>query len=300
MKTTISTIIVSVLFSSSIAFGAPFIDNGDNTVTDTATGMTWVKYAETGVTWAEADDYCANLELAGYQWALPGGRDLKASGPFDAAGNPIEFSWELEFTRNNDGVQSWVYQDSTDSTFAVGNSFIGAALCITDGTAKAPAVATSFEIPFDMLLKVESVSDIAEIDIYKNNEFVVGFNSKYVTELPVGDMLTGDVVSVAINGVMAEIVSVEVLDVYPWFRAVVGNDIVVTLVDPPADPVVETVYVTEYVDTVCEYDAYDIETAYQDGAASVTCDDGNNGHGNDDDHDDDSNPGRGNKKHHRN
>jgi len=65
-----------------------FVDNGDETVTDKNTGLMWMKndngaYGvgdETygGMFWADALDYCENLELAGKSdWRLPNAKELQ-------------------------------------------------------------------------------------------------------------------------------------------------------------------------------------------------------------------------------
>jgi hypothetical protein len=41
-----------------------FITNGDGTVTDTITGLTWQQETAGPMTWEEAQEYCAKLELA--------------------------------------------------------------------------------------------------------------------------------------------------------------------------------------------------------------------------------------------
>jgi hypothetical protein len=49
-----------------------FHDNGDLTVTDATTGLTWQKSYATGKTWQDAKAYCAGLPLAGHcDWRLP-------------------------------------------------------------------------------------------------------------------------------------------------------------------------------------------------------------------------------------
>ncbi len=66
---------------------ASFIDNGDGTVTDTATGLMWAQAsADTdddgspdGMSWQEALVWCENLELAGYtDWRLPNINELRS------------------------------------------------------------------------------------------------------------------------------------------------------------------------------------------------------------------------------
>lgn len=54
-------------------FKNEFVDNGDGTVTDNATGLTWEKAGSPGrMTWKDADSYAKNLVLAGPEkWRLP-------------------------------------------------------------------------------------------------------------------------------------------------------------------------------------------------------------------------------------
>ncbi len=57
-----------------------FVDNGDGTVTDTATGLMW-QQSDDGVcrNWEEALEYAENLELAGYDdWTLPDAHQLQS------------------------------------------------------------------------------------------------------------------------------------------------------------------------------------------------------------------------------
>ena len=56
-----------------------FVDNGDGTITDLATGLMWQK-ADSVVTynWEQALDYAENLTLAGYSdWRLPNVKELQ-------------------------------------------------------------------------------------------------------------------------------------------------------------------------------------------------------------------------------
>jgi hypothetical protein len=57
-----------------------FIDNKDDTITDTDTGLIWqIEPPEKAMTWKEAIDYCENLRLDGYtNWRLPTITELKS------------------------------------------------------------------------------------------------------------------------------------------------------------------------------------------------------------------------------
>ena len=57
-----------------------FADNGDGTVTDTATGLMW-QQADDGVArdWGEALAYAEDLTLAGHgDWRLPNAKELQS------------------------------------------------------------------------------------------------------------------------------------------------------------------------------------------------------------------------------
>lgn len=57
-----------------------FIDNGNNTVTDTMTGLVWPKDVNfPGLTWQAAQSYVANMTLGGYtDWRLPTVNELQS------------------------------------------------------------------------------------------------------------------------------------------------------------------------------------------------------------------------------
>ncbi|TEW56876.1 DUF1566 domain-containing protein [Psychromonas sp. RZ22] len=57
-----------------------FVDNGDGTITDTATGLMWQKADnKAGITWQDALTYAENLTLGGYDdWRLPNAKELQS------------------------------------------------------------------------------------------------------------------------------------------------------------------------------------------------------------------------------
>ncbi|MFA6843446.1 MAG: DUF1566 domain-containing protein [Bacilli bacterium] len=57
-----------------------FIDNGDGTITDLATGLMWQQGdSEQGMDWEDSLYYANNLELAGYDdWQLPNAKELQS------------------------------------------------------------------------------------------------------------------------------------------------------------------------------------------------------------------------------
>ena len=56
-----------------------FIDNGDGTVTDIATGLMWLEEDSGPMNWRDALVYCDSLEYAGYDdWRLPDAKELQS------------------------------------------------------------------------------------------------------------------------------------------------------------------------------------------------------------------------------
>ncbi len=57
-----------------------FVDNGDSTITDNATGLMWMKNdSKTGMTWQNALGYSENLQYAGHSdWRLPDAKELQS------------------------------------------------------------------------------------------------------------------------------------------------------------------------------------------------------------------------------
>ncbi|MCP3663049.1 MAG: DUF1566 domain-containing protein [Gammaproteobacteria bacterium] len=86
-----------------------FIDNGDGTVTDAATGLMWQKSdSSNGVNWENALEYAENLELGGYSdWRLPNTKELQSIVDYtrslqttnSAAINPVFITTEVNDPR---------------------------------------------------------------------------------------------------------------------------------------------------------------------------------------------------------
>ncbi len=57
-----------------------FVDNGDSTISDNATGLMWMKNdSKTTMNWEDALDYAENLDYAGYSdWRLPDVKELQS------------------------------------------------------------------------------------------------------------------------------------------------------------------------------------------------------------------------------
>jgi hypothetical protein len=57
-----------------------FVDNGDQTISDQATGLMWQQSdSDTGYNWKDALNYCETLSLARYEdWRLPNAKELQS------------------------------------------------------------------------------------------------------------------------------------------------------------------------------------------------------------------------------
>jgi hypothetical protein len=88
------------------------VDNGDGTVTDTATGLMWQQAEPALMTWEAALAYCENLNLAGHEdWRLPNRNELQSIVAYENSLPSID-------TTVFPGAVSGVYWAST--TFAAG------------------------------------------------------------------------------------------------------------------------------------------------------------------------------------
>jgi hypothetical protein len=93
-----------------------FKDNGDGTITDAATGLTWMQAdSSTGMDWPAALDYSEALELAGHSdWRLPNAKELQSIIDYtrspdtsdSAAIDPVFTSTEI---RNEGGEKDFAH-----------------------------------------------------------------------------------------------------------------------------------------------------------------------------------------------
>ena len=107
-----------------------FIDNNDGTVTDTKTGLMWVKDTTPGVfTWLKAIEYCEGL---GDGWRLPTIEELISIvdyNRFDPAIDPI-FECKLSYywsstTNAGNPSNAWVVYFYDGSLYYGNKSFYG-------------------------------------------------------------------------------------------------------------------------------------------------------------------------------
>ena len=108
-----------------------FIDNGDETVTDTSTGLMWQKDGSAQRNWKEALSYCENLSLAGYDdWRLPDINELQSLVDFrryDPAIDPsfsnTDSSYYWSSTTDVDGTDSYAWVIDFSSGYTYSNSY---------------------------------------------------------------------------------------------------------------------------------------------------------------------------------
>jgi len=99
-----------------------FVDNGDGTVTDRATGMMWQKTDSlVGMSWEEALAYAEGLEAGGYRdWRLPNAKELHSildysRSPATSASAAIDSVFEATAITNENGVTDypWYWTSTT-------------------------------------------------------------------------------------------------------------------------------------------------------------------------------------------
>ena len=79
-KSVIIFILIIFLSSASYAYiENQFVDNGNGTITDNATGLTWRQGTDGTMNWQGALSFCEDLDYAGYtDWRLPDVKELRS------------------------------------------------------------------------------------------------------------------------------------------------------------------------------------------------------------------------------
>lgn len=95
-----------------------FMDNGDGTVTDHATGLMWQQTDSThGMNWPGALQYAQNLTLGGYSdWRLPNAKELHSIVDYSRspqAGNPAKRGAALNGVFNANNPDAWHWSSTT-------------------------------------------------------------------------------------------------------------------------------------------------------------------------------------------
>jgi gluconolactonase len=129
-----------------------FSDNGDGTVTDTATGLLWQKSDGGAMDWEQAWAYAGALELGGYDdWRLPSSHELFDLLDFQKAGRALDadyfpdtgaqYYWSADFLAGDAGRAWAVNAGGTIDAYAKNDTSGGAAgrfvaRCVRDGNAR--------------------------------------------------------------------------------------------------------------------------------------------------------------------
>jgi hypothetical protein len=102
---------------------ADFVDNGNGTVTDTATGLMWQQAESDEMWWEEAVTYCEQLELAGYDdWRLPNINELQSIVDYNKVASEEDPAIDTNFFPNLLGNSYWsatTYTRFTDQAWLV-------------------------------------------------------------------------------------------------------------------------------------------------------------------------------------
>lgn len=117
-----------------------FVDNGDGTITDLATGLMWMQN-DSGTTydWQDALEYAEDLSYAGYDdWHLPNAKELQSIVDYSKAPNaidPDDRSAAIDPIFNLTETESWFWTSTSlgDDNFAFGVYFcFGRALSVLE------------------------------------------------------------------------------------------------------------------------------------------------------------------------
>ena len=93
------------------AANAAYVDNGNGTVTDTATGLTWEQATAPGIyTWEQALDYCEDLILGSRSdWRLPTIKEL------DSIVDLTRYNPSINTAYFPDTAASWYWSSTTNA-----------------------------------------------------------------------------------------------------------------------------------------------------------------------------------------
>ena len=88
-----------------------YTDNGDGTITDTATGLMWQQAGASGMTWEQALAYCEGLDLGGHaDWRLPSIKELRSLA------ETSRYNPSVHTTYFPDSAASWYWSGTTRAT----------------------------------------------------------------------------------------------------------------------------------------------------------------------------------------
>jgi len=117
------------LFCASL-LGAPYTDNGNGTMTDSATGLIWQKCSNgqnatscsgsaSTLTWSNAITYCNGLTLAGRTWRLPNVNELRTIVDYTKSSEPPIDTTAFPSTQSGGYWSSSTYAQNTSYAWYV-------------------------------------------------------------------------------------------------------------------------------------------------------------------------------------
>ncbi|MBU1107355.1 MAG: DUF1566 domain-containing protein [Candidatus Riflebacteria bacterium] len=119
-----------------------FVDNGDGTVSDVATGLMWQKAdSQKGLTWEMALKYSENLTLGGHEdWRLPNAKELQSivdysRSPQTSVSAAIALAFETTAIKDPEGNKQYPYF-WTSTTHLEGRNPYASAVYIAFGAAQ--------------------------------------------------------------------------------------------------------------------------------------------------------------------
>jgi len=133
--------------------GARFVDNGDGTITDNATGLMWVKDPLNNpgtpfnilLTWNQAVDSCNGLTFAGHNdWRLPNPKELLSINDFEQDDPSINETFFPNTESDNYWTSTTSKFDTTDAWYI---DFVEGSMTLRDKTLGAWARPVRLGIP---------------------------------------------------------------------------------------------------------------------------------------------------------
>jgi hypothetical protein len=112
-----------------------FVDNGDGTVSDLATGLMWMRHDAGPMNWEEALEYCEDLDSAGYDdWRLPDAKELQSlvdysRSPGTSDSPAIDPVFSCRPILNEKGEKDWAFYWSSTTHASQNSGSAGAYVC---------------------------------------------------------------------------------------------------------------------------------------------------------------------------
>ncbi|MBF0240638.1 MAG: DUF1566 domain-containing protein [SAR324 cluster bacterium] len=119
MKKKILFLWMGLLTAGNSGWAAPFTDNGNSTVTDSATGLVWQQTDGGQKTWENALTYCEGLSLGGAtDWRLPNRNELQSLVDYSKS-NPAIDTTAFPNTNSSYYWSSSAYASNTSYAWGV-------------------------------------------------------------------------------------------------------------------------------------------------------------------------------------